>query len=33
MAREILDVLGNDIDEFITGVGTGEVFFRHFGDV
>lgn len=26
MAREILDVLGNDIDEFITGVGTGGSF-------
>ena len=26
MAREILEVLGNDIDEFITGVGTGGSF-------
>jgi cysteine synthase A len=26
MAREILDVLGHDIDEFITGVGTGGSF-------
>lgn len=26
MAREILDVLGNNIDEFITGVGTGGCF-------
>jgi len=26
MAREILDVLGNDIDEFIMGVGTGGSF-------
>lgn len=26
MAREILDVLGNDIDEFIMGVGTGACF-------
>src|SRR5215210_5180715 len=26
MAREILDVLGNNIDEFITGVGTGGSF-------
>lgn len=26
MAREILDTLGNDIDEFITGVGTGGCF-------
>jgi cysteine synthase A len=26
MAREIMDVLGNDIDEFITGVGTGGSF-------
>ena len=26
MAREIIDVLGNDIDEFIMGVGTGACF-------
>lgn len=26
MAREIIDVLGNNIDEFITGVGTGACF-------
>lgn len=26
MAREVLDILGNDIDEFITGVGTGGSF-------
>ncbi len=26
MAREIIDVLGNNIDEFITGVGTGGCF-------
>ena len=26
MAKEIIDVLGTDIDEFITGVGTGGSF-------
>jgi cysteine synthase A len=26
MAREIIDVLGNNIDEFIMGVGTGGCF-------
>jgi cysteine synthase A len=26
MAREIIDIIGNDIDEFITGVGTGGSF-------